>query len=119
MPRAGVVTDGMRWISIAVFAAFAAACSGQVAGGSTDGAKVFAAACARCHGERGRPPQQMVDQLGVRDLTGAEWKARRALATVEHQVRQGAASGRMPAFTGALTDAQIKAVAAYVMTLGE
>ena len=40
-----------------------------------------------------------------------------ALATIEHQVRQGAASGRMPAFTGALTDAQIKAVAAYVMTM--
>lgn len=106
----------MRWFSIVVFTA---ACSGQVAGGSTDGAKVFAAACARCHGEHGRPPQQMIDQLGVRDLTGAEWKARRDLATIEHQVRQGAASGRMPAFTGALTDAQIKAVAAYVMTLGQ
>ncbi len=106
----------MRWMSLVVFAA---ACSGQVAGGSTDGAKVFAAACARCHGEGGRPPQQMMDQLGVRDLTGAEWVARRTRETVEHQVRHGAASGRMPAFTGALTDAQIASVAAYVMTLGK
>jgi mono/diheme cytochrome c family protein len=103
----------MRWISIVVFTA---ACSGQVAGGSTDGAKVFAAACARCHGEHGRPPQQMVDQLGVRDLTGAEWKGRRALATIEHQA-PGRRQRPHAYVHRRATDAQIKAVAAYVMTM--
>ena len=107
----------MRWI--AVLALAAAACDRQVAGGSTDGAKVFAAACARCHGAAGKPPQQMKDQLGVRDLTATEFIARRDRDLVENQIRRGAASGRMPAFTGALTDAQIVAVTAYVMTLGQ
>ena len=97
----------------------AAACNRPVAGGSTDGAKVFAAACARGHGDTGKPPKQMIDQLGVRDLTGDEWKARRTREVVEHQVRAGSKNGRMPAFTGALTEAQIQAVAAYVMTLGQ
>ncbi|MEZ4401757.1 MAG: c-type cytochrome [Kofleriaceae bacterium] len=94
-----------------------AACGRQVAGGSTDGREVFAAACARCHGERGQPPTAMASGLGVRDLTAPEFLARRTVELVAHQVRNGSANGRMPAFTGALTDAQIDAVAAYVLTL--
>ena len=35
-------------------------------------------------------------------------------ALVENQVRHGSKNKLMPAFEGALTDAQIKAVAAYV-----
>jgi cytochrome c oxidase cbb3-type subunit 3 len=96
-----------------------AACDRTVAGGSNDGAAVFKAACATCHGEHGKPPAQMTAQLGVRDLTGAEFRARKSLALVEAQVREGSPSGRMPAFTGALTEAQIAAVAAYVLTLSE
>jgi mono/diheme cytochrome c family protein len=96
-----------------------AGCDRTVAGGSTDGATVFAAACASCHGPGGKPPPQMVDQLGVRDLTGAEFKARRTKELVLQQVRRGSSNGRMPAFTGALKEPQIEAVAAYVLTLGE
>ena len=80
------------------------ACNRQVAGGSTDGATVFAAACARCHGDTGRPPPQMTAQHGVRDLTADEFRARRTLPLIEEQVRRGSANGRMPAFTGSLTD---------------
>lgn len=115
--RATVVPDGMVRFALALLCL--TACDRQVAGGSTDGSKVFAAACARCHGEGGKPPQQMVDQLGVRDLTAPAFVARRDRALIENQVRRGAASGRMPAFTGALTEPQIEAVAAYVMTLGQ
>jgi mono/diheme cytochrome c family protein len=99
--------------------ALVAGCDRTVAGGSTDGAKVFAAACATCHGATGKPPPQMVDQLGVRDLTGAEFKARRSKELVMGQVRRGSANGRMPAFTGALTEAQTDAVTAYVLGLGD
>jgi mono/diheme cytochrome c family protein len=60
----------------------------------------------------------MVDQLGVRDLTGPEFRARRSKELVLGQVRRGSANGRMPAFSGALTAAQIEAVSAYVITLG-
>ena len=92
-------------------------CKRNIAGGSTDGAKVYAAACAQCHGASGKPPPQMAEQLGVRDLTGAEWMARRSKQLVDQQVRKGSASGRMPAFTGALKEEQIQAVVQYVMEL--
>ena len=68
-------------------------------------------------GPGGKPPAQMTASLGVRDLTDAEFRVRRDRALVEQQVRRGSANGRMPAFTGALTEDQIKSVSDYVMTL--
>jgi mono/diheme cytochrome c family protein len=91
-----------------------AACSGNAAGGATGGAEVFANACASCHGPSGKPPEAMVAKLAVRDLTSAELRARVTPALVEQQVRKGSKNKLMPAFEGALTDAQIAAVAAYV-----
>ena len=69
------------------------------------------------HGPTGKPPQQMADSLGVRDLTGADWMARRSKELVDQQVRKGSSNGRMPAFTGALKEEQIQAVVQYVMEL--
>lgn len=108
----------IRSLIVLVVAALAGAgCGRKVAGGSTDGAEVFAAACAQCHGDTGKPPAQMAAQLGVRDLTGAEFQARRTRELVDHQVRHGSENGRMPAFTGAITDAQIAAVVDHVMAM--
>jgi mono/diheme cytochrome c family protein len=91
-----------------------AACSGQPPGGSTDGKAVFQLMCASCHGPDGRPPAAMVARLGVRDLTAAEFRARVTPDLVEQQVRGGSKNKLMPAFEGAIGDAQIKAVAAFV-----
>ena len=84
------------------------------AGGSTDGRTVFRSVCATCHGEEGKPSETMVAKLGVRDLTSPEFRARVTPALVEAQVRTGSKNKLMPAFGGAISDAQIKAVAAYV-----
>ena len=86
----------------------------QVAGGTTDGPQVFSSVCATCHGPAGKPTQAMVARLNVRDLTAPEFRARVTPALVENQVRTGSKNKLMPAFEGALSDAQIKAVAAYV-----
>jgi mono/diheme cytochrome c family protein len=94
-----------------------AGCQTEVAGGSADGAAVFAQACARCHGETGHPNEQMMKGLGVRDLTSPEFAARATLALVQKQVREGSQNKIMPGFASALTPAQIDAVAAYVLTL--
>ena len=91
-----------------------AACNRNAAGGATDGPKVFASVCATCHGPTGKPTGEMVARMGVRDLTAPEFRARVTPALVEHQVRTGSKNKLMPAFVGALDDAQIKAVAAYV-----
>jgi mono/diheme cytochrome c family protein len=87
---------------------------GSVGSTSTDGKTVFATYCAACHGPQGRPPAEMTARLNVRDLTSPELRARVTPAVVEHQVRTGSANKLMPAFEGAISDAQIKAVSAWV-----
>jgi cytochrome c oxidase cbb3-type subunit 3 len=95
-----------------------AACNGNPAGDAKGGAQVFASVCATCHGPSGKPTEAMVQRLNVRDLTGAEFRGRVTPALVEAQVRNGSKNKLMPAFAGALDDAQIKAVAAYVASPG-
>ena len=90
------------------------ACSGEPAGGAQDGAAVFQLVCASCHGPNGRPPEAMIARLAVRDLTAPEFRARVTPGLVEQQVRHGSKNKLMPAFEGALSEAQIKAVAAFV-----
>lgn len=98
------------WLAVVAIAA----CSGDPAGGTTDGRAVFQLACANCHGADGRPPEAIVARIGVRDLSAPEFRARVTPALVEHQVRTGSKNQLMPAFEHAISDAQIKAVAAYV-----
>ena len=91
-------------------------CDREPGGGGkpVTGRAVFELLCATCHGPDGRPPEAMVVRLGVRDLTSSEFRARVTPGLVEQQVRKGSKNKLMPAFEGALDDAQIKAVAAYV-----
>jgi mono/diheme cytochrome c family protein len=92
-------------------------CSGA-AGGSVDGPSVFRSVCATCHGETGKPTEAMIARLAVRDLTANEFRVRATPALVEAQVRSGSKNKLMPAFGGALTEEQIKAVSAYVASPG-
>ncbi len=101
-------------MKLAVLLLALAACKTDAADGSVDGPKVFASICASCHGEHGKPTDAMVARLSVRDLTSPELRARVTPELVESQVRKGSANKLMPALEGALTDAQIKAVAAWV-----
>jgi mono/diheme cytochrome c family protein len=87
-------------------------CDRQVAGGKADGQAVFGEVCARCHGDAGRPTEGMM-RAGVRDLTATELTA----ADIAAKVRDGAPDKGMPGFGGQLTEEQIAAVAAHVLTL--
>ena len=99
------------WILLATLAA----CDQGRAGSSTDGAQVFQSVCAQCHGPTGKPTEAMVARLNVRDLTNPEFRATKLTpALVEAQVKNGSKNKLMPSFAGALSDDQIKAVAAYV-----
>lgn len=91
-----------------------AGCHGEVAGGSVDGAQVFASTCASCHGPEGKPDVMMIERIGVRDLQSPEFRARATPALVDGQVRAGSKNKLMPSFEGLLSDPQIKAVADYV-----
>lgn len=84
------------------------------AGGSSDGAAVYDSVCASCHGMTGRPSEQMVRQMNVRDLTAPALRAKMTREFVEQQVRAGSPNKLMPSFQGALSNDQIDAVSAYV-----
>lgn len=107
------------WVVIVAVATFVAvatlgACKADASDGSVEGPKIFETMCAACHGPTGKPTAAMVARLNVRDLTSPELRARVTPELVEKQVRKGSDNKLMPALEGALTDAQIKAVAAYV-----
>ena len=95
-------------------AAAAAGCGGDPTGGSVEGPELYGKLCAACHGANGKPMAAMAARLGVRDLTAPELRARITPALVERQVRRGSENQLMPAFEKLITDAQIKAVSAYV-----
>jgi mono/diheme cytochrome c family protein len=95
-------------------AATLAGCNNDPAGGAKDGAAVFGMLCASCHGPDGHPPAAMVARLNVRDLTAPDFRARVTPALVEQQIRRGSTNKLMPSFEGAITDDQIRAVAAFV-----
>lgn len=94
---------------------FVAACSAKEQAGTTvDGAELYEKFCATCHGPTGKPDATMAAKLGVRDLTSPELRARVTPGLVEQQVRNGSQNKLMPAFAGAFTDEQIRAIATYV-----
>jgi mono/diheme cytochrome c family protein len=99
---------------IALFVLLLGACRSE----STDGAQVFRSYCATCHGETGKPSEAMVARFAVRDLTAQEFRKRVTPALVEAQVRAGSKNKLMPSFEGAISEAQIEAVAAYVGSPG-
>jgi mono/diheme cytochrome c family protein len=101
-------------LAVAAWIAALGACTRGGAGDPTDGRAVFQSLCATCHGADGRPPPAMVARLGVHDLTAPEFRARVTPDLVEQQVRTGSKSKLMPSFAGAISDAQIAAVAAFV-----
>ncbi len=103
----------VRLLLIAVTVA-CAACNRAPAAGTADGAAVFQSMCATCHGANGHPTEAMIARLNVRDLSSPEFRARVTPALVENQVRKGSQNKLMPSFEGAIDDAAIKAVAAYV-----
>jgi len=105
----------VKLFAIALILAAAACDAGHpLAGGTEDGAAIFHSVCVTCHGPTGKPSEAMVVRLGVKDLTAPALRAKITPGLVEHQVRAGSSNRLMPSFEGALNDAQIRAVAAYV-----
>lgn len=67
--------------------------------------------CAMCHGADGKG-----GKMGTRDFASPEVKAETD-AQLTDIISKG--KGKMPAYTGKLTDADIKGLVAYVRTLGK
>ena len=106
-------------VCVLLLLAAALGCKREVAGGRADGPAIYKDACERCHGPGGKPPESLRAQLKVQDLTDAAFKARVSRESIEAQVRNGSSNKIMPAFADVLDDAQVRAVAEYVLRLGE
>jgi mono/diheme cytochrome c family protein len=107
-----------KLLAVVVSIAVAVVGCGSQVGDAAGGAEVFAKMCAACHGPTGKPDAANVARLGVRDLTAPEFRAKVTPELVERQVREGSQNKLMPSFTGAITDDQIRTVAAYVSGAG-
>jgi cytochrome c oxidase cbb3-type subunit 3 len=77
------------------------------------GAVLFADNCASCHGDDGTG----LRDLGAPNLTDAVWLYGKDAATLTETITN-ARFGVMPAWTGRLSEADIRAVASYVHGLG-
>ncbi|HET7437082.1 MAG TPA: cytochrome c [Thermoanaerobaculia bacterium] len=83
-------------------------------GGGPDGAPIFKAKCAMCHGPDGAGQTTMGKNLKLRDLRSAEVQ-KQTDAELVKWISDG--KGKMPSYKGKLTPADIDAVVAFIRTL--
>ena len=81
---------------------------------AADGAAVFKAKCAMCHGADGSASTGMGKSMGLKPLSSPEVQ-KMSDADLTALVNSG--KGKMPAYKGKLSDDEISAVVKYVKTL--
>ena len=92
----------------------AALASASSAFAAADGAAVFKAKCAMCHGADGSASTGMGKSMGLKPLSSPEVQ-KMSGADLTALVTNG--KGKMPAYKGKLSDDEISAVVKYVKTL--
>ncbi len=79
------------------------------------GSKTFADNCAKCHGPEGKG----IPAIRTPDFTSPAVQSTLSEETVLKTIRDGKPGTAMPAWSGKLSDAEIKAVAGFVKSLGQ
>lgn len=102
-----------------VFLAAAGCTDTKIAGGSVDGKKIFAAACARCHGADGVPTEEMMARTGAKSLLAPSLQNDWTDEQIREQILRGSKSRTMPAFKGAITDEQLDALVVYIRSMDD
>ena len=98
--------------SMAVLAA--TVCLAGSMGFAQAGEAVYKANCQSCHGSTGTPSPGIAKMMGVKPSTDADYK-KESDADMIAAVKNG--KGKMKAFSGKLTDAQIKDAVSYFRSL--
>jgi cytochrome c6 len=78
------------------------------------GQATYKAKCQSCHGSSGTPNEGIAKTLGVKPVSDPEVQ-KHSEAEMIKVTAEG--KGKMPAYTGKLTDAQIKEVVSYFRSL--
>jgi cytochrome c6 len=79
-----------------------------------DGAAIYKAKCAMCHGPDGAGQTAMGKNLKVRDLRSADVQ-KQTDAELTKLIVDG--KGKMPAYKGKLNDAEVKALVAFIRSI--
>ncbi len=99
----------MKWFQrIALFSFFLALTLPQIAAAQS-AADTYKAKCAMCHGADGSK-----SMMGAKPLNGADVQ-KMSDADLTEAITNG--KGKMPAYKGKLTDAQIKDLVSYIKTM--
>lgn len=103
---------------VLLFVAVTIASPGLARGQSAtaDGAALYKAKCAMCHGADGAGKTPMGQKLNIRDLHSAEVQ-KLSDADLSHSIAQG--KGKMPGFGKTLNEDQIKVLIAHIRELGK
>lgn len=81
---------------------------------AADGAAVYKAKCASCHGADGAGQSAIGKKMNLRDLGSPEVQKQ---TDAELYAWTADGKGKMPAYKGKLSDAEIKALVAYMRTM--
>jgi mono/diheme cytochrome c family protein len=111
----------LHWAALALFAAFvvfvwAALPAAVNAVPANQGAELFKAKCAGCHGPDGKGQSSMGKMMHLKDLGSAEVQK-----MPDKEIHDMIAKGKtpMPAFGSELNQAQINELVAYIRDLGK
>ena len=83
-------------------------------GGGSDGAAIYKAKCAMCHGPDGAGQTTMGKNMKLRDLRSADVQAQTD-AQLNKWIADG--KGKMPAYKGKLTPADIDALVGFIRSI--
>ncbi len=90
--------------------------AGAVGFAQTSGEAIYKAKCQSCHGAEGTPNPGIAKMMGVKPVTDPSVKS---LSEQQMIADTSNGKGKMPAFKGKLTDAQIKDSVAYFRSLAK
>jgi mono/diheme cytochrome c family protein len=105
-----------RSIALIAVCILIAAPSAFAGGSGSDGAAVYKAKCAMCHGPDGAGQTPMGKNLKLRDLRSAEVQKQ---TDKELYDWTAVGKGKMPAYKDKLSDEEIKALVAHMRTFAK
>ena len=104
----------MKALTVLTLCILIAAPSAFAGGSGSDGAAIYKAKCAMCHGADGAGQTPMGKNMKLRDLRSADVQ-KQTDAELVKWIADG--KGKMPAYKGKLTPPDIDALVAFIRTL--